>query len=40
MALNSASPTRTLTCGCAYPDEYRNSGVMTFIVNHSGQVFE
>jgi hypothetical protein len=24
----------------AYPDEYRNSGVMTFIVNHSGQVFE
>jgi hypothetical protein len=24
----------------AYPDEYRNSGVMTFIVNHSGQVFQ
>ena len=24
----------------AYPDEYRNSGVMTFIVNHSGQVLE
>jgi hypothetical protein len=24
----------------AYPDEYRNSGVMTFMVNHSGQVFE
>jgi hypothetical protein len=24
----------------AYPDEYRNSGVMTFIINHSGQVFE
>jgi hypothetical protein len=24
----------------AYPDEYRNSGVMTFIVNHSGEVFQ
>jgi hypothetical protein len=24
----------------AYPDEYRNSGVMTFIVNHGGEVFE
>jgi hypothetical protein len=24
----------------AYPDEYRNSGVMTFIVNHSGTVFQ
>jgi hypothetical protein len=24
----------------AYPDEYRNSGVMTFIVNHRGEVFE
>ena len=24
----------------AYPDEYRNSGVMTFIVNHLGQVFQ
>ena len=24
----------------AYPDEYRNSGVMTFIVSHSGQVFQ
>jgi Protein of unknown function (DUF2950) len=24
----------------AYPDEYRNSGVMTFIVNYRGQVFE
>jgi hypothetical protein len=24
----------------AYPDEYRNSGVMTFIVNHSGQIFQ
>jgi hypothetical protein len=24
----------------AYPDEYRNSGVMTFMVNHSGQVFQ
>jgi Protein of unknown function (DUF2950) len=24
----------------AYPAQYRNSGVMTFIVNHSGQVFE
>ena len=24
----------------AYPDEYRNSGVMTFLVNHSGQIFE
>jgi hypothetical protein len=23
-----------------YPDEYRNSGVMTFVVNHSGQVFQ
>ena len=24
----------------AYPDEYRNSGVMTFIVNHNGTVFQ
>ena len=24
----------------AYPAEYRNSGVMTFIVSHSGQVFQ
>ena len=24
----------------AYPAEYRNSGVMTFIVNHSGTVFQ
>jgi hypothetical protein len=24
----------------AYPDEYRNSGVMTFIVNHQGTVFQ
>lgn len=24
----------------AYPDEYRNSGVMTFIVNHTGTVFQ
>ena len=24
----------------AYPDEYRNSGVMTFIVNHDGTVFQ
>lgn len=24
----------------AYPAEYRNSGVMTFIVNHTGQVFQ
>jgi hypothetical protein len=24
----------------AYPDEYRNSGVMTFIVNHQGMVFQ
>jgi Protein of unknown function (DUF2950) len=24
----------------AYPAEYRNSGVMTFIVNHAGMVFE
>ena len=24
----------------AYPDEYRNSGVMTFIVNHRGEVLE
>ena len=24
----------------AYPDEYRNSGVMTFIVNHRGEIFE
>ncbi len=24
----------------AYPAQYRNSGVMTFIVNHSGQVFQ
>ena len=24
----------------AYPAEYRNSGVMTFIVNHSGDVFQ
>ncbi|MGH7795067.1 MAG: DUF2950 domain-containing protein [Candidatus Binatia bacterium] len=24
----------------AYPAEYRNSGVMTFIVNHDGKVFE
>jgi Protein of unknown function (DUF2950) len=24
----------------AYPAEYRNSGVMTFIVNHSGQVYQ
>ena len=23
-----------------YPAEYRNSGVMTFIVNHNGTVFE
>ena len=24
----------------AYPAEYRNSGVMTFIVNHEGAVFQ
>jgi hypothetical protein len=24
----------------AYPAEYRNSGVMTFIVNHDGTVFQ
>jgi hypothetical protein len=24
----------------AYPAEYKNSGVMTFIVNHTGNVFE
>ena len=24
----------------AYPAEYRNSGVMTFIVNHDGVVFQ
>ena len=24
----------------AYPDEYRNSGVMTFMVNHDGAVFQ
>jgi hypothetical protein len=24
----------------AYPDEYRNSGVMTFMVNHQGTVFQ
>ena len=24
----------------AYPAEYKNSGVMTFIVNHAGNVFE
>ena len=24
----------------AYPAEYRNSGVMTFIVNHTGTVYE
>jgi Protein of unknown function (DUF2950) len=24
----------------AYPAEYRNSGVMTFIVNHTGTVFQ
>ena len=24
----------------AYPAEYRNSGVMTFIVNHTGSVFQ
>jgi hypothetical protein len=24
----------------AYPDEYRNSGVMTFMVNHDGTVFQ
>jgi Protein of unknown function (DUF2950) len=24
----------------AYPAEYRNSGVMTFIVNHTGQVYQ
>ena len=24
----------------AYPAEYRNSGVMTFIVNHTGTLFE
>ena len=24
----------------AYPDEYRNSGVMTFIVNYRGEIFE
>ena len=24
----------------AYPAEYRNSGVMTFIVNHDGAVFQ
>jgi hypothetical protein len=24
----------------AYPAEYRNSGVMTFIVNHEGVVFQ
>ena len=24
----------------AYPAEYRNSGVMTFLVNHQGMVYE
>jgi hypothetical protein len=24
----------------AYPAEYRNSGVVTFIVNHTGAVFQ
>jgi hypothetical protein len=24
----------------AYPAEYRNSGVMTFLVNHQGNVYE
>jgi len=24
----------------AYPAEYRNSGVITFIVNHAGTVFQ
>ena len=24
----------------AYPAEYRNSGVMTFVVNHQGNVFQ
>jgi hypothetical protein len=24
----------------AYPADYRNSGVMTFIVNHSGDVYQ
>ena len=24
----------------AYPVEYRNSGVMSFIVNHDGKVFQ
>jgi hypothetical protein len=24
----------------AYPAQYRNSGVMTFIVNHNGQVYQ
>ncbi len=24
----------------AYPAEYRNSGVMTFIVSHAGKVFQ
>ena len=24
----------------AYPAVYRNSGVMTFIVNHNGQVYQ
>ena len=24
----------------AYPAEYENSGVMTFIVNHNGQVYQ
>jgi Protein of unknown function (DUF2950) len=24
----------------AYPAEYRNSGVMTFLVNHQGNIYE
>ncbi len=24
----------------AYPAEYRNSGVMTFVVNHAGTVYQ
>ena len=24
----------------AYPDEYGNSGVMTFVVNHKGEVYQ
>ncbi len=28
------------TLRVAYPAEYRNSGVMTFIVNHAGTVFQ